>query len=60
MINVFPRHSGSAGNMKFAASQKQLLLLIHSTLFKTRLYRGKAILEILYSRLKNFCGDSRK
>jgi len=27
-------------------------------LYETRLYCGNAILEILYSRLKTFCGDS--
>jgi len=28
-------------------------------LYETRLYRGNAILEILYSKLKKIIGDSR-
>jgi len=48
----------TAGNIKFAVINRQFL--IHSIfLHVTRVYRGNAILEILYSRLKKIVRDSR-
>ena len=51
----FPRHGGK---VKFAVSQRPNSHPVNF-LYETRLCRGNAILEILYSKLKKIIRDSR-
>jgi len=51
----FPHHSGK---VKFAVSQRPTSHPLNF-LYETRVYRGNAILEILYRRLKKIIRDSR-
>jgi len=52
----FPRHSGKREVCRESMTKFSSIQIF---LYETRLHRGNAILEILYSRLKKIIRDSR-